>query len=76
MPYGFPALQKKEYKTLMHWLDQGARGPSKTQQKKLTDPSHKALKEIQKWEHFLNKSDAKHAMTARYLYEHFLHLMP
>jgi hypothetical protein len=71
MPYGFPSLQKKEYKTLMHWLDQGARGPNKTQQKKLTDPSSKALKEMRKWEHFLNQKDAKHAMTARYLYEHY-----
>ncbi len=71
MPYGFPSLQKKEYKTLMHWLDQGARGPNKTQQKKLTDPSSKALKEMRKWEHFLNHKDAKHAMTARYLYEHY-----
>lgn len=71
MPYGFPALQKKEYKTLIHWLDQGARGPDKTQQKKLTQPSHKALKEMQKWEHFLNQQDAKHTMTARYLYEHY-----
>ena len=71
MPYGFPTLQKKEYKTLMQWLDQGARGPSKTEQNKLTEPSTKALKEIQKWEHFLNQKDAKHAMTARYLYEHY-----
>ncbi len=71
MPYGFPALQKNEYKTLMSWLDQGARGPSKTQQKKLTDPSNKAFNEIQKWERFFNTNDAKHAMTARYLYEHY-----
>jgi len=48
MTYGFPVLQKKEYKTLMHWLDQGARGPNKTQQKNLTQPSHKALNEMQK----------------------------
>ena len=71
MPYGFPALQKKEYKTLMSWLDQGSRGPTQTQQNKLTNPSNKALKEMQKWERFLNKPDTKHAMTARYLYEHF-----
>ena len=71
MPYGFPALQKKEYKTLMHWLDQGARGPTQIQQQTLITPSNRARIEIQKWEYFLNKSDAKHAMTARYLYEHF-----
>ena len=55
----------------MQWLDQGARGPNKTEQNKLTNPSTKALKEIQKWEHFLNQKDAKHTMTARYLYEHY-----
>ncbi len=71
MPYGFPALQKKEYKTLMSWLDQGAKGPSKAQQNKLTNPSNKAQNEIQKWERFFNTNNAKHAMTARYLYEHY-----
>ncbi len=71
MPYGFPALEKKEYNTLTKWLDQGARGPSSTEQKKLTSISPKAQKEISKWESFLNAPDAKHAMTARYLYEHY-----
>ena len=71
MPYGFPALQKKEYKTLMQWLDQGARGPNRAQQEKLTEIGKKAQKEIAKWEAFLNQPDAKHAMTARYLYEHY-----
>ncbi len=71
MPYGFPTLQKKEYKTLIHWLDQGAKGPNKAQQKKITSPSSKAAKNIKKWESFFNRTDAKHAMTARYLYEHY-----
>jgi hypothetical protein len=30
-----------------------------------------AAAEIDKWEAFLNHEDAKHALTARYLYEHF-----
>jgi len=55
----------------MNWLDQGAEGQTKRKQKILTSPSKKAQNEIIKWEHFLNNTDAKHVMTARYLYEHY-----
>ena len=70
MPYGMPAINPAEYNTLTQWLAQGAKGPSAKEQKKLTTPSKKASLEIKKWEEFLNKSDAKHVMSARYLYEH------
>ena len=70
MPYGFPALSKKEHDTLMVWLSQGAKGPSQEQQKMISTPSEKNALEIQKWETFFNKQDAKHKMSARYLYEH------
>jgi len=70
MPYGFPEISKSEYKTLSSWLLQGAKGLSKSEQKALQTPSKNAAIEIEKWENFLNKSDAKHKMTARYLYEH------
>ena len=70
MPYGFPALTTKEYGTILHWLQQGAHGPSEAQQKTLVTPSPAALAEIRKWETFLNTADAKHRLTARYLYEH------
>ena len=70
MPYGFPALKNGEYQTVASWLVQGAKGPDTEEQKKLTTPSKAALREIQKWETFFNAPDAKHQMTARYLYEH------
>ena len=70
MPYGLPALKESEYKTVASWLAQGAKGPTTKEQKTLQTPSRNAQKEIQKWEHFLNKQDAKHQVTARYLYEH------
>jgi len=70
MPYGFTALNNKEYKTLAQWVVHGAKGPTILEQKKLQTPSALAKKEIEKWEMFLNKSDAKHSVTARYLYEH------
>ncbi|QOP44828.1 fatty acid cis/trans isomerase [Sulfurimonas paralvinellae] len=70
MPYGFPQLTNKEYMTVAQWLAQGAKGPNAKEQKKLTTPSPAALREITKWEKFFNAPDAKHQMTARYLYEH------
>lgn len=70
MPYGFPALEEKEYTTLMQWLSQGAQGPNTEEQKKLTSPSKEAHIEIKKWEAFFNQPDPKHTVSARYLYEH------
>lgn len=70
MPYGFPQINNKEYNTLASWLHQGAKGPNETIANKITTPSKKAQIEIKKWESFFNKSDAKHTLTARYLYEH------
>ena len=71
MPYGFPALEDKEYDTIMQWLAQGAKGPSSSEQEKLQTPSSRAQKEIDEWEGFLNAKDPKHQLTARYLYEHY-----
>ncbi len=70
MPYGFSKMSDDEFKTLKEWLAQGAKGPTKEQIKAYKTPSHEAQKSIQKWEKFLNTPDAKHAMSARYLYEH------
>jgi len=70
MPYGFPALKETEYVTLAQWLHRGAKGPSALEQKNLVTPSKNAAQEIKKWEKFLNTEDAKHSLTARYLYEH------
>jgi len=70
MPYGFPALKDGEYQTLAQWIYRGAKGPSKVEQKALMTPSKIAALKIKKWEEFLNNSDAKYSVTARYLYEH------
>jgi hypothetical protein len=71
MPFGFPALQSSQFELLATWLQQGAAGPSPDEEAQLTSPSPAAAAKIEKWETFLNRPDAKHAMTARYLYEHF-----
>ena len=71
MPFGFPALPEEDYRTLMIWLEQGAPGPDSAEQAALTTPSPAAARRIETWETFLNRDNPKHAMTARYLYEHF-----
>jgi len=71
MPYGFPSLDESEYNIIMQWLAQGAKGPSAKEQKALETPTSISQKAIDSWEEFLNQDDAKHKMTARYLYEHY-----
>jgi hypothetical protein len=71
MPFGFPALSQDEYATIGSWLQEGHPGPSAEEQRAQETPSPGAARQIASWEAFLNRDDAKHAMTARYLYEHF-----
>jgi hypothetical protein len=70
MPFGFPPLQPAEFELVAGWLYQGAHGPTPAEQRALEAPSPAALRAIERWEAFLNQDDPKHAMTARYLYEH------
>ncbi len=70
MPFGFPPLKKEEFASIAGWLVQGAKGPRPEQQDELESPAKKDLAAIKNWETFFNQDDAKHAVTARYLYEH------
>jgi hypothetical protein len=70
MPFGFPPLKKEEFEIIAGWLVQGTRGPNAEQQAMLTSPKAPDVVKIKQWEEFLNRPDPKHAMTARYLYEH------
>jgi hypothetical protein len=71
MPFGLPELSEQEYLTLSAWLQQGAHGPTASEQEALGASSPGAAVQIMAWEAFLNRDDAKYAVTARYLYEHF-----
>ena len=66
MPYAMPNLTNDEYGTLVQWLAQGAPGP------KSAEPSAEAIKQIKRWEAFLNGSDPKKKLVSRYLYEHLM----
>jgi hypothetical protein len=70
MPFGFPPLSENEFETIAGWLAQGAHGPSPEQHAVLVAIPEKDVKNIEIWETFFNHNDAKHKMTARYLYEH------
>lgn len=70
MPFGFPPLDQKEFKTIKNWLAQGGQSPSKEQLTKIKKPSQKAQNMIDQFEEFFNKEDSKHSMSARYIYEH------
>jgi hypothetical protein len=70
MPYGFPPLKQDEFEIIAGWLVQGAKGPDAALQHELVTPKPEDALAIRQWEEFLNRDDAKHAMTARYLYEH------
>ena len=70
MPFGFPPLQPEEFATIAGWLAQGAQGPDAREQAAMENPKPADAIAIGQWEAFLNGPDAKHAMTARYLYEH------
>jgi hypothetical protein len=70
MPFGFPPLKREEFELLAGWLAQGAKGPTAEQQLALESPQAADAAAIARWEAFFNLDDAKHGMTARYLYEH------
>ena len=70
MPFGFPALKPEEFDVIAGWLTQGAKGPDAALQEILITPKASDAQAIKQWETFLNLDAAKHAMTARYLFEH------
>ena len=64
MPYGLPAIEADQQKTLLQWLEQGA-----TYTARLPLPAEFA-DVILTWEAFLNDDSLKMQLAARYIYEH------
>ena len=64
MPFAMPNLEDEEYRILVQWLAQGAPVPDPKQ------PSASAMKQVKKWEGFLNGSSNKQQLVSRYIYEH------
>jgi len=70
MPFGFPPLKQEEFDLVAGWLYQGTKGPTPAEQSVLEASKPEDAAEVRKWETFFNQDDPKHAMTARYIYEH------
>jgi hypothetical protein len=72
MPFGCPEIGKKDYETIVEWIEKGAPGPSPEARQALETPSTGAagLAVLERWEDFFNGPSAKERLTARYLYEH------
>jgi len=64
MPYGLPRLNAEEDKTLMAWLENGAKMGKAP---RLSDAEQKAVDNL---EAFLNADNLKMRLSARYIYEH------
>lgn len=64
MPYGLPGIDSNRQRTLLQWLEQGARSTARA-------PLPAAfVDEIGIWEAFLNGDSPKAQLTGRYIYEH------
>lgn len=64
MPYGLPGLNDEEHQLLIKWLAQGAYMPP------APELSEKQLVARDALEYWLNESDLKTQLSARYIYEH------
>ena len=64
MPYGLPGLTPDQHRTLLAWIEQGAKG---TEPDVLPDST---LTAVERWEAFINGASLKERLTARYVYEH------
>ncbi|MFV1982068.1 MAG: fatty acid cis/trans isomerase [Thiohalomonadales bacterium] len=64
MPFALPQISLKEFKTIETWLEQGAYVEPEKQL------SQKLQNQVNKWERFLNNTNNKQKLMARYLYEH------
>lgn len=65
MPYGLPALNEQEHKTLTNWLASGAAMSAPA-------PLSEAIKaQVTDWESYLNGDSLKQQLASRYIYEHW-----
>ena len=64
MPYALPSLSETEQRTLLNWLQDGAKTGAAAK------ISNSAQDDIKKWEQFFNEPAAKNKLVSRYIYEH------
>ncbi len=64
MPYGLPALNKREFDTIKQWLAMGAKATDRP----AIDPAYTQW--VERWESFFNGDSLKYQLMSRYIYEH------
>ncbi len=65
MPYGLPGISSQEFQHLAKWLRKGGYLAH------IEPPEKGVLKQVERWEAFLNQDGLKHQLAARYIYEHW-----
>ncbi len=65
MPYGLPGISREEFNHLQRWLQNGG------EMAHINPPTSYELKQVKRWEAFLNQDSLKYQLAARYIYEHW-----
>jgi fatty acid cis/trans isomerase CTI len=68
MPFGLPALDQQDFKTLRDWVADGSPGPTEAERQtaeRVNDPEA-----VLAWEDFFNTPDKRSQLVARYIFDH------
>ncbi|WP_295448634.1 fatty acid cis/trans isomerase [uncultured Thiodictyon sp.] len=68
MPFGLPAIERKDFDTLTRWIGAGAPGPSDEERQAAERVAQPAA--VARWEAFFNDPDPRHQLVSRYIFEH------
>ena len=68
MPFGLPALDEKDFKTLRDWVTAGSPGPTELELRAAETPNNPAA--VLAWESFFNTADKRSQLVARYIFDH------
>jgi hypothetical protein len=68
MPFGLPALDKEDFRTIRDWVAAGSPGPTDAELRTAETVSNPAA--ILAWENFFNATDKRSQLVARYIFDH------
>ncbi len=68
MPFGLPALDAEEFKTVRNWVAAGSPGPSDAELLAARTPNNAAA--VLEWENFFNNPNKKSQLVSRYIFDH------
>lgn len=68
MPFGLPALDEQDFRTLRAWIRGGSPGPTEAELRAAETPNNPAA--VLEWESFFNTADKRSQLVARYIFDH------